>query len=555
LTRGSHGRGRADGDSRRCASTLVATAVIALGVLAHAGSAAASAGLAFDGCIGNLSNGSGCAATNPVEALDRAVAVALSPNGTRLYVAAEDLGVLSQFTLDAAGNPSFAGCAGKLTGCAATSPAGATELADGMAISPDGMQLYVTSYDASDVSLFSLNAAGSPSFAGCIGNFAGCSATSPASALDRALSLAVTPDGRQLYVASSGQMPPEELAPAQDHDVSHFTLDAAGTPSFAGCIGELAGCTAVPAAHALEGALAVAVSPDGRQLYVTGTSDISHFTLDADGNPSFDDCIGDVAGCTATGVPDVLFGANRLLISPDGRQLYVTSGSGYGVSHFTLDAAGNPTFVNCIGDLVGCGETRPLIALEGASGGTVSPDGTQLYVTANYDLARFTLHGAGGLTYVGCIGDLPGCSRVSPTEALGNAASVVASANGTQLYVAAGGADALDHLTVGRPPPAPRLPSNTFSFGKLKLNKRRGTATLVVRVPGPGSLLLSGAGVKTILEEGRAAAKLTLRLTPTGKAAARLRRTHRATVALEVIYTPTFGDPRTRRRTVGLIEG
>ena len=144
LTRGSHGRGRADGDSRRCASTLVATAVIALGVLAHAGSAAASAGLAFDGCIGNLSNGSGCAATNPVEALDRAVAVALSPNGTRLYVAAEDLGVLSQFTLDAAGNPSFAGCAGKLTGCAATSPAGATELADGMAISPDGMQLYVT---------------------------------------------------------------------------------------------------------------------------------------------------------------------------------------------------------------------------------------------------------------------------------------------------------------------------------------------------------------------------------------------------------------------------
>ena len=150
-----------------------------------------------------------------------------------------------------------------------------------------------------------------------------------------------------------------------------------------------------------------------------------------------------------------------------------------------------------------------MIALEGASGGTVSPDGEAILVTANYDLARFTLHGAGGLTYVGCIGDLPGCSRVSPTEALGNAASVVASADGTQLYVAAGGADALDHLTVGRPPPAPRLPSNTFSFGKLKLNKRRGTATLVVRVPGPGSLLLSGAGVKTILEEGRAAAELT----------------------------------------------
>ena len=60
----------------------------------------------------------------------------------------------------------------------------------------------------------------------------------------------------------------------------------------------------------------------------------------------------------------------------------------------------------------------------------------------------------------------------------------MANANGTQLYVAA---DTLDHLTVGRPPPAPRLPSNAFSFGKLKLNKRRGTAALLVRVPGPAA--------------------------------------------------------------------
>ncbi len=491
--------------------------------------------------------------------------MALSPNGTQLYVTAEGLGVLSQFTLNGAGNPTLAGCVGDITGCSAPleldSPAFALREAIRVVVSPDATHLYVASWGANNLAIFSLNGAGNPSFAGCIGNLTGCAATSPASALDQPTGLVITPDGRQLYVVGSGSLPTPAVEsgtekPAgngpQEHDVSHFTLDAAGNPSFAGCVGGLAGCAAVPAAHALEGALAATVSPDGRQLYVAGTSDISHFTLDAAGDPSFDGCVGDLPGCAATGVPHVLYGANRLLISPNGGQLYVTSGSAYDVSHFTLNAAGEPTFVDCIGDLVGCGETRPLSALEGASGGTVSPDGTQLYVTTNHALVRFTLNGAGDPMYVGCVGDLPGCPGASPAEALDAGESVVANANGTQLYVAA---DTLDHLTVGRPPPAPRLPSNAFSFGKLKLNKRRGTAALLVRVPGPGSLLLSGAGVKTIFETGRAAAKLTLKLTPTGTAATRLKRTHRATVALEVIYTPTFGDPRTRRETVALIEG
>jgi hypothetical protein len=40
----------------------------------------------------------------------------------------------------------------------------------------------------------------------------------------------------------------------------------------------------------------------------------------------------------------------------------------------------------------------------------------------------------------------------------------------------------------------PPSPSNAFSFGKLKRNKRRGTATLIVLVPGPGELALTGKG-------------------------------------------------------------
>jgi hypothetical protein len=39
--------------------------------------------------------------------------------------------------------------------------------------------------------------------------------------------------------------------------------------------------------------------------------------------------------------------------------------------------------------------------------------------------------------------------------------------------------------------------SNVFSFGKVKRNQNKGTATLVVNVPGPGTLSLTGKGVKT----------------------------------------------------------
>ena len=46
--------------------------------------------------------------------------------------------------------------------------------------------------------------------------------------------------------------------------------------------------------------VAVAISPNGKELFTTGHNNISHFTLDATGNPTFESCIGDLTGCTAT---------------------------------------------------------------------------------------------------------------------------------------------------------------------------------------------------------------------------------------------------------------
>src|SRR5262249_10915301 len=120
-------------------------------------------------------------------------------------------------------------------------------------------------------------AVGDLTFAGCIGDLVGCTATNPSGALDGAEQVAVS--GSNLYVAA-----------ATANAVSHFTLDAGGNPSFVGCVGDLSGCTATSPAGALDNASSVAVG--GQHLYVTGAGGISHFTLDAAGNPSFVGCTG-----------------------------------------------------------------------------------------------------------------------------------------------------------------------------------------------------------------------------------------------------------------------
>ncbi len=106
-------------------------------------------------------------------------------------------------------------------------------------------------------------------------------------------------------------------------------------------------------------------------------------------------------------------------------------------------------------------------------------------------------------------------------------------------------------------------PSNDFSLGKLKLNKRKGTATLTVDVPGPGKLTLRGKGIRpqrpltrisssarTRAVDSAGSVKLTIRAR--GKAKRKLRRTGRATVKARVAFTPTGGSAARRSIAVKL---
>ncbi len=54
-------------------------------------------------------------------------------------------------------------------------------------------------------------------------------------------------------------------------------------------------------------------------------------------------------------------------------------------------------------------------------------------------------------------------------------------------FSAAAGANGADIGAFELQAPPPVVPSNRFRFGKVKLNKKKGTATVAVIVPGPGT--------------------------------------------------------------------
>jgi hypothetical protein len=112
-------------------------------------------------------------------------------------------------------------------------------------------------------------------------------------------------------------------------------------------------------------------------------------------------------------------------------------------------------------------------------------------------------------------------------------------------------------------PLGPCKPSNAFNFGKVKHNKKKGTAILPVTVPGDGQLTLSGKGVKaaaqassTVAGSAKAVSAGTVKLTikSKGKARRKLNRRGRVSIKVKVTFTPTGGDPNTQQKKLGLLK-
>jgi 6-phosphogluconolactonase (cycloisomerase 2 family) len=223
----------------------------------------------------------------------------------------------------------------------------------GIAVTPDGRRVYVANFT---------NAGGVSGYT--VGPEGGLSAIpgSPFLARAGAWGLAIAPDGQHLYVADDG-----------GNCISAYAIGSDGS------LVELPGSPFTAGSEPTN----LAITPDGRYLYATnqGSSDVSAFSIDAEGALS-----------AVSGSPFPAGESPRAVsLTPDGRYLYVVDESGEQITAFSIAAEGALT------PLAG----SPFPSTDDQLGIAVAPDGRALYTTSSAGeepVSAFSIAQDGGLS-------------------------------------------------------------------------------------------------------------------------------------------------------------
>jgi uncharacterized repeat protein (TIGR01451 family) len=184
-------------------------------------------------------------------------------------------GDVDQFSVGAGGALTPLGCIGNTaSGCAVSNALGLNGTED-LAFTPNGEFAYGNSFTDSDISEFSRNTStGALTYQGCLGSALNtppadnCSADVKGTA--GALGVAVSPDGQSVYLSSA----PGNSEAAFSVDPTTGLLTQLPAPNDCVATGTNGGCS-VTTATGLTGARRVTVSPDGLDVYVAGQNDDS----------------------------------------------------------------------------------------------------------------------------------------------------------------------------------------------------------------------------------------------------------------------------------------
>lgn len=388
--------------------------------------------------------------------IDAAAAV-VSPDGKSVYTAAWGSDAVGVFTRAATGrvveiacvsNNGTTGVDGTERQCAdGDAMLGATALA----VSPDGKNVYVASYASGGIAEFSRDpASGRLQQVGCVRPLPTCTG---ALGMGGASSIAVSPDGANVYLAASGA-----------DAVASFSRDpVTGLLKGIGCISDDGTDRMCGKGNALRGADAVVVSPDGRFVYVAAADSDSVLTF------ARDPATGKLTqtGCALQDAPKPgsctraygIGGPVALAFAPDGRTLFVAGYSSEAVAVFARNpGTGVLSERGCVSDPYeedekdGCVHLTPLVSPTGLA---VSPDGLRIYVTGESGLTVFNRDKkTGGLRLGGCVtykdyydDSVTGACQLG--RGVEGATGVAVSPDGRNVYLTASDSDALASFATG----------------------------------------------------------------------------------------------------------
>ena len=353
--------------------------------------------------------------------------VAISPDGSQLFVTSAIESAVTVFDRDEFGNITFSQTIRDGSNVGAILGSELLAGAFGIEVSPEGNQVFVTSVGDDGLTVFSRDSDGNLSEQQRLRDGRRDPNENDINTLAGAIDVAVTADGSQVFVVS-----------LTDSAITVFDRDASGTLTLRQSIADgQAGATE------LFGASGVAVSPTGDQVFVTSHTDsaITVFDRDASGNLTLRQTIKDgQAGANE------LFGASSVVVSPDGNQVYVASASDAALTVFDRNADGTLSFAQVLrdnedgaqlfggaSDIFAGTDVVGFPAINGFSSVTISPDGKQVFVASFEEngLTVFDRDASGRLTFNQFIQDQDG----NGADELAGALGVVVSPDDQQVFV------------------------------------------------------------------------------------------------------------------------